>query len=321
MTPRMRVAAVALVVGLTLASVAAQERLTLAFAPPDEGAVILGASDTFTRAMTRLDRQIRVRSDGIVTEAAVLAFLARQVTAWSAEETRRLQPILDDLAARAPRVAPMLSGRVPLVRTTALVEGALPHTRGSAIVMPERVLTWSDARIHRVLAHELFHILVRRNPALRERLYATIGFRACRVVDRPENLSDIKITNPDAPDERFAIHVRFEGVPVEVIPMVVSSAKDVAAAIATPLAGQVDLRFVAVLRAGDRCVVPIGPDGAVMFLESQIDGLLDQVGRNTRYLIHPEEILADNFALLVLGERNVPSPEVLERVRKALSAP
>jgi hypothetical protein len=35
-------------------------------------------------------------------------------------------------------------------------------------------------------------------------------------------------------------------------------------------------------------------------------------------LVHPEEILADNFALLVLDEQNVPSPEILQRMRAAL---
>jgi hypothetical protein len=50
-----------------------------------------------------------------------------------------------------------------------------------------------------------------------------------------------------------------------------------------------------------------------------ISGFFEQVGRNTQYIIHPEEILADNFALLILGEQNVPSPEVLEKMRKVLA--
>jgi hypothetical protein len=54
-----------------------------------------------------------------------------------------------------------------------------------------------------------------------------------------------------------------------------------------------------------------------------MDGLFEQIGRNTQYLWHPEEILADNFAILVLGELSAkplspPSPEVLERLRPIL---
>jgi hypothetical protein len=46
-------------------------------------------------------------------------------------------------------------------------------------------------------------------------------------------------------------------------------------------------------------------------------GFFDQVGRNTRYLIHPEEILADNFVLVVLGGE-IRTPAVTERLRRLL---
>jgi hypothetical protein len=49
-----------------------------------------------------------------------------------------------------------------------------------------------------------------------------------------------------------------------------------------------------------------------------VTGFFEQVGRNTQYIIHPEEIVADNFTVLILGEQNVPSPEVLEKIRKVL---
>jgi hypothetical protein len=50
----------------------------------------------------------------------------------------------------------------------------------------------------------------------------------------------------------------------------------------------------------------------------RVSGFMEQVGRNTDYVIHPEEILADNFALLVLNEQNVASPEILRKMREVL---
>ena len=44
-------------------------------------------------------------------------------------------------------------------------------------------------------------------------------------------------------------------------------------------------------------------------------GFSQQVGENTAYTIHPEEIVADNFALLVTGVAHTPSPEILDRIR------
>lgn len=50
----------------------------------------------------------------------------------------------------------------------------------------------------------------------------------------------------------------------------------------------------------------------------QVSGFFEQIGRNTEYIIHPEEILAENFALLMIGRRDVPSPDLLDRLRQAL---
>ncbi len=50
-----------------------------------------------------------------------------------------------------------------------------------------------------------------------------------------------------------------------------------------------------------------------------ISGFYEQVGRNTGYIIHPEEILADNFALLVLAQKNVRSPQILDDMRTILA--
>jgi hypothetical protein len=50
-----------------------------------------------------------------------------------------------------------------------------------------------------------------------------------------------------------------------------------------------------------------------------VSGFYEQVGRNTEYIIHPEEILADNFAMLVMGDQNVPSPEILRKVQGVLT--
>ena len=50
----------------------------------------------------------------------------------------------------------------------------------------------------------------------------------------------------------------------------------------------------------------------------QVSGFYEQVGRNTDYIIHPEEILADNFKLLLVGKADVSSPDVLRRLRAVL---
>ena len=47
----------------------------------------------------------------------------------------------------------------------------------------------------------------------------------------------------------------------------------------------------------------------------------EQIGRNTEYIIHREEVLADNFVLLVNGGNDVPSPRIIREMRQIFQEP
>jgi len=44
----------------------------------------------------------------------------------------------------------------------------------------------------------------------------------------------------------------------------------------------------------------------------------DIVGRNTNYLLHPEETVADNFSFLVIGQQ-VETPRILKQFHDLLT--
>ena len=46
---------------------------------------------------------------------------------------------------------------------------------------------------------------------------------------------------------------------------------------------------------------------------------LDKIGQNTNYIIHPDEILADNFVRLVMSDDNVPTPQIIDEMRRVLT--
>src|SRR5262249_16684160 len=71
---------------------------------------------------------------------------------------------------------------------------------------------------------------------------------------------------------------------------------------------EVDMRFQPVLKDGHP--VLIEPRGLKSYAE--------QIGKNTGYIIHPDEILADNFAHLVVGAENLPSPDIVAKRRERL---
>ena len=67
----------------------------------------------------------------------------------------------------------------------------------------------------------------------------------------------------------------------------------------------------------------LNDDGTVRLLAAieELELLIEQVGQNTGALSGPEEILAENFMLLVLGTPAPRSPEVTARIRAILTGP
>jgi hypothetical protein len=201
--------------------------------------------------------------------------------------------------------------KITFIKTTGAEEGGAFYTRDSAVMMPAKQTDAADGELlKKTIAHELFHILSRTNPELREKLYALIGFTNCGEIEFPDELKARKITNPDAPRNDHAIRVRANGREVNVVPILFSSAPNY-----DPVR---DGEFFNYLQLGFVTVSKNPNGGADVLAPQQLSGFFEQVGRNTDYIIHPEEILAENFALLMIGRRDVPSPDLLDRLRQAL---
>ena len=56
----------------------------------------------------------------------------------------------------------------------------------------------------------------------------------------------------------------------------------------------------------------------VIYNFNQVADFFEQVGNNTQYIIHPEEIMADNFAFALLDKTGLPNSEILEKIKVKL---
>lgn len=299
----------------------------LVWASVDEGAALLGGEDAFTRRMSAIDRQARLRSGVPVSDPQYRAFAARAVLPWTEAERRLVTEALAGLAARLEACHLVLPPRVLLVKTSGDEEGGAAYTRGSAVVLPRRVLASSPRNLRRLLCHELLHVLSRYRPDLRERLYAAIGFVPCGDVVLPGPLEARRLTNPDAPAFDHAIRVRCDGIDRWMVPVLFFREDAPAAAAAgRPFLAGMEFRLLAVDIAGTPPRgTPVLDDAGAPILRTpdEVEGFFEQTGRNTAYLIHPEEIVADNVALLVTAADAPPetprSPATLARVAAALA--
>lgn len=288
---------------------------SIGFATIAQGRELLTTRDDFVTRMSPFDRAARMKTDRDVSEDEYLRFVSANVREWAPDEKAAVEAAWAELKPRLDEMRLPFPKTILFVKTSGAEEGGAEYTRGAGIVLPESALAAEKrGELRAIVAHELFHVLSRNAPALRERLYAVIGFQPCGEIVFPEALAARKITNPDAPKNDHVIRVRSGEQTVWVAPILYANAEHYDVAKGGQFFEYLKLSFLEVEGLSGKY------DAAhpVLLDLDQMQGFFEQVGRNTGYIIHPEEILADNFRMLMMGESDVKSPEILAGLKKAL---
>jgi hypothetical protein len=306
------------VIGLCHADIPLRPGVACHFAEVNEGVRILTTRDDFIIRLSAFDRSARMKTDKSVSDEEFLAFLRANVSAWADEEKRTIKSAIDHIRPGLAALPLSFSNVIYFVKTTGGEEGKAFYTRDTAVVIPREQLKSSSEALEKAIGHELFHILSRENPELRERLYATIGFYKCPEIEFPARLKSRKITNPDAPRNDHFIRLQAAGHEILAVPVLFSSAEKYDVSPGGEFFQYLQFKFLVVEKTGESSFKTVIEGGQPKLLApDQLSGFFEQVGRNTEYVIHPEEILADNFALLVRGDRAA-SPEILQKMKQVL---
>ena len=305
---------------LFLVGADASNAVELSFASASQARAILSSKDRYISAMSPFDRAARMKTDRDVSQAEFVEFAASAALDWDQPEKDLVETAFGNIRDAVARSSLPLPDKIDVIKTSGSEEGNAAYTRGNAIVLPRIIFGVSQMQLQRLLAHELFHIASRTRPERVDRLYEAIGFQRCGEVEFPASLASRKISNPDAPQNDHCIEVKIDAQDVWAVPILLSSVAKYDTSRGGEFFQYLRLAFLVVERTGNGTAQPVYDSGGPRLVDvKQVSGFFEQVGRNTTYIIHPEEILADNFALLVLGDRNVRSPEVLTRIRSALT--
>jgi hypothetical protein len=289
----------------------------IAFASIERAREVLGSRDDFVARLSPFDRAARLESAGEVPEDEYLAFTRAAAREWANDERARLTNAFTAIEPKLAELLPELDAPILLIKTSGEEEGGAGYTRANAVMLPQALA--DDTDLQRLLAHEIFHVVSRNHPDLKRDLYKAIGFEECGEPTLPPELASRKMTNPDAPVNEHCIKVQVDGADAWGMPILLSREARYDPAAGQPFFGYLTLSMLLVDRAG-RSPRPLERDGAPVLVPfNRVQGLAAQIGRNTNYVIHAEEILASNFELLVQGRTDVASPEVLERIRAVLT--
>ena len=307
------------VVNLSAQGTSCVQTMNISIANLDRSRSILSGEDEFITSMSAFDRSIRMKTADPVSEERFLHFLSTNALSWKAEEITKIRRIVDCIRSKISGFNLSFPKTVLLVKTTGKEELGGTYTRRNAIIIPEKTLDLAQNEIEAVIIDELFHIFLRHNRKLRDALCELIGFGECNEIEIPPQLLSSKTTDPDAPKNDHYIAVSYENSIVNVIPII----------LAVPGVCKLNERgmscyssackLLVIERTGETWEPKFRDSQPVLLDISEVSGFFEKVGRNSNLIFHPEEILADNFVMLVNGKRDVPTPGIILEMKKLLT--
>lgn len=291
------------------------------YASVAQGQKVLSANDEFLSGLSEFDLSSRLKTDQPVSKEKYLAFVAKQVLPWQQKDIQLLNNQFAQLRQSLEQYNVHLPKQVVFIKTTGDEEGnPAGYTRANAIILTKAQLSPNNKMLKHLLLHEFFHVLSRSSPMLKDKLYAIIGFTKAQRLDFPKSLRSRKITNPDAPLNNYYITVKHQDKMQKVVPILFAKDGGYDVKKGGPFFAYLDFRLLPVEHDKSTGVMtPIAVDNQVLlYSPGKVADYFGQIGNNTSYVIHPEEVLAENFALLLAGKQGLPNPEILSQIAQAL---
>lgn len=296
---------------------------TFRAATRSEAVDIVTADDGYMRNLTPADLSIRLRSRDGGAAAALKAQYEAAVTPWTEAETARLDAMVARNGEKLAGLSVWLPEEVVFIKASRDIDGGLPHTRANAIVFGPS-LPDTDSELESLFYHELFHVLSRKaSPAARESLYGLIGFERCASVTLPPPLRARGVSNPDVEDGAFTVEVSgADGGTADLMPFLTASPERYDPA-KPSFPSYFQLMFLNMTRGPhNTCALVTATGVPSIFSPGAVQAaLFAKVGRNTHYVFHAEETLADNFSYLMVGRTDLPDMWVIDKLRARLALP
>jgi len=250
-------------------------------------------------------------------------FLTRQARSFQPREKQLLREVLTEAREMVSGLNPeLLPPHLRLVKISGKAYGpSVYYTRENCIMIPQEELRADNhPTLRQVLLHELFHIYSRYHPQRRQALYRIIGFAAAQdSVLLPDRLRKRQLLNPDGVRWRQQIRLRLVGEDSSRVFFPFLYARERAPGAAQSVMDYLAFSFFRADSTQAGWVLQTTPTPL-----PQLSDFHQKTGGNTDYIIHPDEILADNFVLLVYRSAGMPvnvdedGKRILDRLQQKL---
>jgi len=301
----------------TLISLSPAAATEFRFATPAEAAAILITEDDFLTRLRPAEIGVRMMSADKTSLSDLKAQYAASTLAWTDEEKAFWSQVFDRYASAIDKYTPLTTREIIFIKGDDRIDSGMPHTRGDAIIFSQNFLDGLAKSNNRdedaayFFLHEYFHVLTRRQADRHDEMFALIGYRPC-AFKAPAELDALHLTNPDAPVDRHYVPADIEGAD-GVIPYLYVDKGGWSAEKGGGLNKYFNFGLLAVDVKNGACSADLDASGEPRLLNpADVPDFFNAVGKNTEYITHPAETLADTFYLLVSGKEGLPNPEIVK---------
>lgn len=284
------------------------------FASVEKGKEILVKRDDYLKELSPHEYTLKMQSNKKIDEDVFLNFLKSCVLEWDEKEIFKIKKILSEVKS-VMNLRINLSHSILLIKTNGKEEWNSAYTRENSIVLPiKRINSNSEDQLKKLIIHEIFHVISKNYPSLRNILYGIIGFEKINEVLLPNKLKSSKLTNPDAPKINYYTSVYFNDSMIPVVPITIlkkgrkniDSQKDILESVTT--------KMLVLEKENGQFIVP---DNYTLLNLKEIKGLENKLG-NIDYFQHPEETIANVFTKIIAGETKKIPKKLLKGIKKIL---
>jgi hypothetical protein len=243
---------------------------------------------------------------------AYIEFLKSDVEGFSGADSEFMEKVLKKMFKTVSEVnAGIFPDTLKLIKTKGTHYGAgVWYTRNNCIVIPEGELAAQKTNsFTNTMYHELFHVYSRLNAAKRVRLYQLIGFEKIGLekLQLPPHLAERVLYNPDGVDfaQKISLSVG-DSATIQAIPIIYANHVGAKAG-QSEFFGYLEFNLFQIQPNGDGTwKIVTKEDGFSSTLKiNELPDFYRQIKDNTGYIIHPDEVLADNFSFIMV-EKNSP---------------
>lgn len=298
-----------------------EENNTIIFSDIPSGKMAISKDETedFFNAIQLKDIQLQLKKDTTLSlENARELYqnaLKESVLEFTEKDKKRFHQIFNEIEKAILRINPdIMPNPIRLIKIKPHLYGkTVFYTRDNSIIIPADMLEEFDYNlVKEIMIHEIFHIYSRNKiNTKRAVLYGLIHFKKSeKKLIIPSTIQQNILLNPDGIEADWYIESLVESNTLSLIPLLIAIEN---ADSSKYYFDNLELRFYPLFEEAGNLQIKEG----IYYTESELTDFYEQITDNTDYIIHPDEILAENFVLAVLSQDN---PSILKGLSKEGSA-